>query len=500
MTDTQKMLQEALSDPARALDELNKLDAQDHLRPFINQTWHELEPGIKMVSGWAVDAVCEHLEWAEPGREGGIKKLLINVPPGCMKSMTTSVFWPAWLWGPRNRPDLRVISTSYAADLAIRDNGRCRNLINSETYQHHWGDRFHWAADQNAKSRYENNHMGFRQSASTGSALTGHRGDVIIVDDPHSVQSSESEAERKAALMWFGETLPTRFNNQKEGVMVVIMQRLHEEDISGLILEKELGFEHLMLPMEFEPERKCIIEMTGFEDPRTEDGELLWPERFAKEEVEDLKETFRAVGGEYAVAGQMQQSPVPRGGGMFQKDDFQFIDRLPDDVISTVRGWDLAATKDGHGAQTAGVKMHKCRSGLIVISDSVCGRWGPTEVRTMIQNTAKQDGHGVHQDLPQDPGQAGKAQKSDIGKYLIGYDFSFSPESGSKEDRARPLAAQGGAGNIAIVRGPWNDAFINECCIFPNGKLKDQVDAASRGFAWLVMNEPADVGAGPELF
>lgn len=488
-----------MANPALALDELKRLKCERSLLAFTVEMWEELEPGTPLVTGWVMEAICQHLEAVE---RGDIKRLLINVPPGFMKSMLVSVFFPAWLWGPRRSAHKRIISTSYGQDLAIRDNLRCRQLMESEKYRRWWGSEFEFSGDQNAKVRYENTRRGFRQAASTGSALTGHRGDILIVDDPHSVKSAESEAERKDTLSWFGETLPTRFNNQKEGVMIVIMQRLHEQDVSGFILEggeggKPLpGYTHLMIPMEFEAERKCTTSI-GWTDPRSVEGELAWPERFARPEVEDLKETFRASGGEYAVAGQLQQSPVPRHGGMFQREDFQIIDRLPVGLSLICRGWDLAATKDGHGAQTAGVKM-AFHAGKTYVLDARAGRWGANEVATNIRSCAEEDGHNVTQSIPQDPGQAGKAQKSYLGSALVGFDFHFSPESGSKEDRARPLSAQAEAGNLYVVRGAWNADFIKECCSFPTGKLKDQVDAASRAFAWLVSHHAPDIGAGPE--
>lgn len=492
-----------MADPEAALDELKRLRCERSLKAFVQEMWHELEPGTPLVMGWVMDAICEALEQVE---QGNIKRLLINVPPGFMKSMLTSVFFPAWLWGPRKQAHKRIISTSYAQDLAIRDNRRARELIESESYQKWWGVEL--SGDQNAKIRYENTERGFRQAASTGSALTGHRGDGIIVDDPHSVESSESEADRNTVLAWFGETLPTRFNNQKEGWLIVIMQRLHQQDVSGFILgegegeEALSGYVHLMIPMEYEPERHCSIDLPSWkwEDPRTEDGELAWEERFDRDDVEGLKEVFRKSGGEYAVAGQLQQSPVPRDGGMFQKQDFQIIDasELPPFLGTPCRGWDLAATKDGHGAQTAGVKGTMV-GGNVYILDAVAGRWGPNEVTTQIKLAAKQDGYGVVQSLPQDPGQAGKAQKSFLGKELVGYDFHFTPESGSKEDRARPLSSVAEAGNLYVVRGPWNDSFIGEMCSFPSGKLKDQVDAASRMFQWLISRGESYGGHVPEV-
>lgn len=493
----------ALANPSEALDELRKLECEDSLHAFVMEMWDELEPGTKLVDGWCLHAICEALEAVEAGK---IKKLLINVPPGFMKSMLTSVFFPAWLWGPKNQAHKRLISTSYAQDLAIRDNKRARDLIESEKYTRWWGDRVKLSGDQNAKIRYENEAKGFRQAASTGSALTGHRGDILIIDDPHSVGSAESEAERAAATMWVGETVPTRFNDQEEGITIVIMQRLHQQDVSGFILgegegaESLPGYVHLMIPMEFEPDRKCLIDIPGWkwEDPRTEAGELAWPERFSRDAVEDLKTTFRRAGGEYAVAGQLQQSPVPREGGMFQLEDFQVIDAsdVPN-IFHTCRGWDLAATKDGHGAQTAGVKMG-LHAGKVYILDCVAGRWGANEVITKLKNCVGRDGYSVTQSIPQDPGQAGKAQRAYLAGELMGANLHFSPESGEKADRARPLSAQAESGNLYVVRGPWNDALIQEFCSFPSGKLADRVDASSRAFHWLNANMTQDLGAPPE--
>ena len=498
MSNALEALDRAMADPSQALDTLNRLACERSLMAFVRAMWADLEPSTPLVGGWPMEAICAHLEAVERGE---IKRLLINVPPGFMKSMLTSVFFPAWLWGPRRKAHLRVISTSYAQDLAIRDNVRCRDLMSKETYRRWWGDQFDFSGDQNAKVRYENTKMGFRQAASTGSALTGHRGDILIVDDPHSVASSESDQERKEALAWFGETLPTRFNNQKDGVLIVIMQRLHQEDVSGFILgsapgRKPLkGWTHLMIPMEYEPDRHCRTSI--WEDPRTEPEDLAWPDRFARAEVEDLKDTFRAAGGEYAVSGQLQQNPIPREGGMFQVKDFHVIDRMPEGYFRMCRGWDLAATKDGHGARTAGVKI-AYGQGKVIIIDSDCGRWSPHEVEDNLLLCAKRDGSNVVQSIPQDPGQAGKAQKAYLGGKLAGFDFHFSTESGAKEDRARPLSAQAEAGNLLLLRGPWNDSLIKEFCSFPAGTLKDQVDAGSRAFAYLLGNRPSDLGAAPE--
>lgn len=532
-----KVLQAALANPEAALAEIDKVESERKLLDFIKNGWHQLEPGSPFVPGWAVEATCDHLQAVT---EGQIKRLLINVPPGCTKSMTTSVFWPAWEWGPRNLPSYRYILAAHEKDLATRDNVRCRDLLQDMWFQKHWGDRVQIKSDDSGKEKYENTATGWRKASSVGSGLTGWRGDRLILDDPHSIKKADSDAFREDVLRWFSETLPTRLNKPSDSAIVVIMQRVHERDVSGLILAEELGYEHLMLPMEFEPERRSYscVKPTYIKDPqlvkvmwskeekawrpwvegtldedeepvewkmkfasdaRVEDGELLWPERFTRDSVDELKKALRSWGGSYAEAGQLQQRPSPRGGGMFAKDDWQYVDRAPMDAVRRCRGWDLAATKKKEkktAAYTASVRM-SMHDGKIYVEDVERGQLGPSGVEKMIKSNAARDGWSVMQDFPQDPGQAGKVQKVAIGKLLHGYSFTFSPESGSKENRADPLAAQVEIQNVYLVRGHWNAAFINEASLFPNGAYKDQIDAATRCYGCLISKRRRLVGAAP---
>jgi predicted phage terminase large subunit-like protein len=482
---TPDQLEWALRNRDTLLRDMDRLDADASLYGFTKLAWKYLEPGTPFIDGWPVQAISEHLEAVSAGQ---IKRLLINVPPGCMKSMTTNVFWPAWEWGPKNMPELRYISASYEKGLATRDLVRSRDLIQSEWYQSLWPIEF--KDDQNLKTFYQNSKQGWRLAASVGGAIIGYRGDRINIDDPHDVKSAESERKREESLRWFTETLPTRLNKQSESTMVVVMQRLHERDISGLII-KELSstWEHLMLPMEFEQSRKCYVQVTGFTDPRTEEGELLWPARFNRESVEQLKETFRAQGGSYAEAAQLQQRPAPRGGGMFKRADFQMVDSAPR-LGRACRGWDLAATKDRGAAFTVGAKL-LMSGGHVYILDVVRQRATPMEVEEMVQSCARLDGHQCGISIPQDPGQAAIGQKANFAKLLHGYRVHFSPESGDKADRAIPFAAQVEAGNVFVVRAPWNDALFAEAELFPNSEFKDQIDALSRAYSWLLShNDP----------
>lgn len=536
----QKQLEKLLKEPDIALA-CRAANAQESLRDFIPMVWHVIEPQSRpFVDGWSVGAICEHLEAVTNGE---IKRLLINVPPGCMKSLTTDVLWPAWEWGPKNMPHLRYVAASYSEALTVRDNRRTRNIILSEVYQRCWHNRFKLMMDQNAKIRFDTDKTGFKIATSVGGLGTGERGDRFIIDDPHNIKDGESEAKRESALQWFTEVVPTRLNDPDKSAIIVIMQRVHSRDVSGLILSKELGYEWLCLPMEYEKTHRCFTSIRpshepqpekvtwlqreaeavpkwyteeelaqedtlpeGYEpdwkelfpqDRRTEEGELLWPERFSKDHVEnDLKPPLRAWGGSYAEAGQLQQRPSPRGGGDFKKEDFQFVDSLPEGGI-WVRGYDLAASKD-RGAYTAAVKMAIIKR-RVYIADVQRFRLGPGAVEDRIKAIAEMDGKGVIIDIPQDPGQAGKSQKSHLAGILQGYKVRSSPETGSKEDRAQPLAAQNELHNLYLLRASWNDAFISEACLFPNGEFKDQIDAASRAYARLVMKRPQATPQAPEL-
>ena len=445
------------------------------LAEFAKQAWHILEPATPLKWGWALDAICQHLEAVT---EGDIKRLLMNVPPGSMKSLLTGVIWPAWEWGPRGFKHHRYLATAHSQSLAVRDNMKCRRLVASEWYQSKWPTPL--TTDQNAKTKFENSATGFRE-AMAFTSMTGSRGSRVLLDDPISADNANSDAELESAHITFTETLPTRINDDQSAI-VVIMQRLNERDTSGVILDLGLGYTHLMIPMRFEPERACRTSI-GWEDPRTDDGELMFPERFSEEQVASLEKTM----GSYASAGQLQQRPAPRGGGMFKRAWFQPIPAAP---VGTkwIRGWDLAATAKKDAARTASVRMGRTPDGRIVIGHVTKDQLGPMEVERLILNTAKQDAEdgGGTISIPQDPGQAGKVQKSALARLLAGYDVRFSPESGSKEDRARPLSAQAEAGNVLIVSGAWNREFLDEAETFPNGKFKDQIDAASRAFGELV--------------
>lgn len=308
---------------AEALAELErrtvKRECEASLTGFIRHAWHVLEPGQPYKHGWHIDALCEH---AEAVLDGRILRFLGNVPPGTMKSMIFSVFLNAYAWGPKNMPHLRFLATSHNERNSTRDNLKCRRLIESDWYQGFWGDRVILTGDQNAKTKFENTAAGFRESTPFTS-MTGTRADIVILDDPMSVDDALSEKTRDGINITFRESLPTRLNNPDSSAIIVIMQRLHEEDTSGVILSGDYGYEHLCLPMRFDPLRCCETKI-GFIDPRTEDGELLFPARFPEWVVDRDEEIM----GPIATAGQMQQSPIPRGGSILKREYWQVWDKI----------------------------------------------------------------------------------------------------------------------------------------------------------------------------
>lgn len=459
---------------------------------FVQEFWSILEPSKQFVGGWALEAMCEHLEAVTRGE---ITRLLINVPPGMMKSLLVAVFWPAWEWGPCGLSGMRYLSTSFSEPNVLRDNSKMRRLLESDKFRMLWPE-IQFAKDQNSKRKFENTKTGGREGRPFTS-MTGGRADRVIIDDPHSVDTAESDVERESTVLTFREAISDRLNDIEKSAIVIIMQRLHEADVSGTILNLKLPYVHLCLPMEYDPARHCRTYVNGelfFEDPRSIDGELLFPERFPRKALARL----RLVKGEYAYAGQFQQAPAPREGGMFKVERIVLCDTVPAGA-ERCRGWDIAGSTRKTSPYTVGFLMAE-HEGVIYFEDVKRERAEIYEAEQLIVGTARDDGLSVVQDIPQDPGSAGKSQKSHLSRKLHGLDFHFSPETGKKEDRAIPLASQVNAGNCRMVRGKWNAELMAEMRTFPGSMYKDQVDAGSRAYARIAKTANYDDEfAGPEI-
>ncbi len=473
----------------RLTDEIDRELATRRLRDFVRLAWPIVEPSTPFVPGWHIDAIIEHLEAVTRGQ---IRNLLINVPPRHMKSLLVSVFWPAWEW--IQHPERRWLYSSYAASLSIRDSVRCRTLIESPWYQARWCDRYALASDQNTKTRFDNNRSGYRIATSVGGAVTGEGGDRIVCDDPHNVGEVESDSVRKGTLDWFDVVMSTRVNDPKTAAMIIVMQRCHQGDLSGHLLEKG-GFEHLRLPAEFE-EPKCITSI-GWSDPRTLSGELLWADRFGPEEIGALKINL----GSYAAAGQLQQRPSPAVGGFFKRPWFRFWQRkganLPAVIVKLPDGSQLSISAVELLSTDEQAQSWDCAFKDLATSDYVVGQvWGrvgaafvlldqirermdcPTTVKAVRHLSAKWP-YAVAK-LIED-----KANGSAVVQMLqheIPGILPVNPEGG-KVARASAVSALVEAGNVYLPHPqmcPWVMDFIEECAAFPNGKHDDQVDAMTQ--------------------
>lgn len=443
--------------------------ARRRLRLFIEQAWPVVEPATPFVPGWHIDAIAEHLEAVTGGE---IRNLVINMPPRHMKSLTVSVFWPVWEW--LSAPSRRWLFASYALSLSIRDSLKCRRLIESPWFRRRWSDRFQLTSDQNVKARFDNDATGYRIATSVGGAATGEGGDRIVVDDPHNIQEAESDAVRSSTLTWWDEVMSTRLNDPKTGAKVIVMQRCHERDLAGHVLEQG-GYEHLCLPAEYDGRR--MVTAIGWSDPRRQPGELLWPARYGRAEIDALK---RALGS-YGTAGQLEQRPAPRGGGLFQRTWFGIVQALPATGMEWCRFWDVAGS-EGHGDWSVGTKVGRTSDGVFYIADVQRGQWSAGEVEERIFQMATLDGVHVRIREEQEPGSSGKAVIAARTKLLAGYDYRGVRATGQKQVRWQPFAAQAEAGNVKVLAAPWLEDWLRELEVVPFAQHDDQTDSAAGAF------------------
>lgn len=451
----------------------------ERLTGFVRWAWPILEPGTEYVPNWHIDAVSEHLEAITTH---DIQNLAVNIPPGTMKSLLISVFFPAWWW--TKAPTKRFLSGSHEQTLALRDNEKMRALVVSPEYQALWGEKTRLI--KTGTRSFMNVSRGGREARAFKS-MTGGRGDATIIDDPHSTETAESDKEREKAVRRFVEGIQNRVNDAATSSIILVMQRLHDKDVTGAIDRYGFDYEKLVLPMEFEPKRRFTTRI-GWTDPRQAEGDLLFPGKFPRAEVEKLKKI-----GSYAWAGQYQQRPVPREGGLFKREWFAGKVMRPGEVPAGVvwwRHWDLAATEldpmATTGARTCGVKMGRAPDGRIIVGHmNAFGKDGKV-VKVLIRQQAEIDGTGVSISVPQDPGAGGKVNRQDIINHLEGFVARKMIESGDKVTRAEPFSAACENGDVWLVQGSWNDEYLDELCSFPSGARKDVADASSGAYARLV--------------
>lgn len=494
--------------------ELTAEQARRSLREFVRQAWHVVEPETPFVDGWVIGAMCEHLQALV---EGQIRDLIINIPPRHMKSLLTSVFMPVWRW--TTKPGEQFLCSSYGDSLSIRDAVKSRRLIKSSWFQERWGcpypdhdvpgfevencpAKLHLLDDQDAKHYYTNDHGGHRFSTSVDAATTGMGGDVLLLDDPHNIQEAESEVVRERTLEYVDQSWGRRGNNPKTARRVVIMQRVHVADVTAHLLKKG-GWVHLCLPAEYKgvaysyPKNfKPAANPLGWVDPRTEAGELLWPERMGPKEIAQAKIDHGARG----YAGQFDQEPTAAGGDMFnipvlRAHTVPGLTKLPlwtDQLrVNWGRGWDLASTTKKSSKRTAGVKLGIDEHGRYIIAHVRTGKWRPDERNDEMLKTMVADG-AIWQKVEKEGGSSGIDQELALTRVFDGHRVEFLKVTGDKKVRADQFAAQCNAGNVWIIDdGTWDvELYLNELQSFPNGDYLDQVDGSSLIYNWIRGQKP----------
>tara|TARA_R110000868_G_scaffold176318_2_gene413872 strand:+ start:1907 stop:3631 length:1725 start_codon:yes stop_codon:yes gene_type:complete len=523
-------------DIERQLAELDRVDCEESLYKFLKYAWKYIDAS-PFTEGWPIEAIAEHLQAVA---DGEIRRLIINIPPRMGKSSITSCAFPAWVWAqshtsPTSGAGVQFLHASYAQQLSLRDSVKCRRLIESPWYRELWGDRFKLTSDQNTKGRFDNDKNGSRLSTSVGSALTGEGGSIIVVDDPNAAQEAFSEATIASTIEWWDGALSTRLNDPKTGAFVVIQQRLSEEDLTGHIMSKDEGeWTHLCLPMRYEWQRHSVTSI-GWNDPRgcddegeplvevdeegnrvainieaqieleeTREGELLWPDRFGETEVTILEKQL----GPWSAAGQLQQRPEPKGGGIIKREWWQPWDspHFPnmDLIIATL---DTAYTTKTENDPSAMTVWGVFSSGVSVQAPSHAGnrhgermayerQYTETAPRVMLMH-AWQGRYELHDlvlkvsdtcrrlkvdTLLIENKAAGHSVAQEIRR-MYGFEkfgvHMFDPKSQDKLARLYSVQHLFAEGLVFAPARQWAEMVITQVGQFPKGKHDDLVDTVS---------------------
>ena len=487
--------------PARARAELakRKLAARDLTRfsefvdPQFRRAAHQIYVAQKLMD------VKRFIQTGE-----GIRRLMILEPPQHGKSRQASIDFPAWMLGELH--DLRVILTSYGADLASRNSRAMRDLVNDAKYQAVFGvqssldEPVMLSSDSRSSTSWDlaRPNRGGVLAAGVGGAVTGFGADLFVIDDPFkNREEAESESRRELVDDWWKSSVQTRLS--PNGAVILFHTRWHPDDQAGRLIKRMITdpkadqWEIVCLPalaLEDYPDAEKQKEMMreGVYMPigdslGREPGEALWPEKYSKEWLLDKQIN---IGG-YDFEALYQQMPYPREGQFFKREWFKIVNDLPEGVklVRIVFYWDKAGSVKGD--YTVGVLMGKGSDGLIYILNVVRGKWAPYErdqqmlkaVREATQKWAPISVKVWHQ---RDPASAGLDSAMATNRLLIGFPVRFEPATGSKEDRADPFAAACQGDLVRLLKGVWNQAYIDELASFPRGRYDDQVDGSSGSF------------------
>ena len=454
--------------------ETNEAKAELCRRSFFDYTrimWDTVIPEAPSWN-WHINYMCNDLQVMGKRVFDDLPKLydeICNISPGSTKSTVASVMFPGWAWA--NMPSFRYIGMSFTQPLSHKLSLASRDVIKSDIYQELF-PYIRIRKDMDTKSHFANTLGGSRFATTIGGSLTGMHGHGIIIDDPLDPSQAASEADLKTATTFCRETVPSRKVDKSISFIYLIMQRLHEKDPTGdWLSRKKAGIRHVCIPAELtpnvQPPELRAYYVDGLMDPRRLSRTVL------DEALLDL--------GEYSYAGQYLQHPVPREGGMFKAHRI-LIDTPPQRFKLVVRYWDKAGTLDG-GCYTCGVKMGLDLDGRFWVLDVKRFQLDSYEREQVIKQTAELDGIGVRVFIEQEPGSSGKESATATIRMLAGWSVTSDRVTGDKETRADPFSSQVNGGNVFMSRAEWNNAFVGELQLFPRGKYKDQVDAASGAFA-----------------
>lgn len=404
-------------------------------------------------------------------------RLMIFAPPGSAKSSYASVVFPShYLGATENR---RVILASYGDDLARKMGRRTRSIIKQKRYQSILGCGL--TAESSAAQEFGLTNGSEYMAAGILSGVTGNRAHGIVIDDPvKGREQANSDAVSQKTWDAYNDDLKTRLI--PGGWIVIIQTRWSEKDLAGRILPDGWRGESGIFDCKDGQKWRVLCLQAKCEtdsDPLgRKRGEYLWPEWFDAQhwaQFESQPITWPSL---------YQQIPSPLEGGLFKVGQIQTVDAIPAGRVVWLRGWDFGASSKGD--YTVGAKLGRLSDGRFIIADVERGQWETDERDRVLVNTAQSDGVFVTQDMPQDPGQAGKSLILYLTRQLAGYKVKSSPETGDKVTRAEPFAAQLNVGNVLMLRGAWNDPLKEEMRMFPNGKFDDQVDGLSRAFNGLM--------------
>ena len=443
------------------------------LSSFYRRCFATVSPADRYRHNWHVDAMAHALA----GVLGESRNLIITVPPRSGKSLLASVAFPAWLLG-RN-PSARVICASYAEKLAVDFSNQCRAVMSSDWYRETFPGT---GLDprKNTETEFRTTGHGFRMATSVEGTLTGRGGDIVIIDDPMKPSDAESDAMRVRVQAWFDQTVSSRLNDKTRGAFVLVMQRLHVDDLAGHLLDKG-GWTHLNLPAiaEADGEIPTGLDRTGrLRIHHRRAGDLLHPER----ETQQVLDRMKADLGPNAFSAQYQQDPVPAGGNMITWDWFRRFDdeprRRPGDTV--IQSWDTAS-KAGELNDYSVCTTWLMRDGFYYLLDLQRARLDAPGLRGRVM--ALYERHRPELVLIEDKS-SGIALLQEL-RHATAIPVEAIVPEGDKTMRAFSQAASIAGGKVWLPsQAPWLDDLKTEVLAFPNGKHDDQVDSMVQFMIW----------------